>query len=93
MTEDLADVGIDVTPHLSLSVGDVASRTQRGEPVIVHVGHPGPGDTGHFVVVDGITKRNRQDVVAIRDPHGRQHFEELKVFEATFTGNALTFQG
>ena len=93
MSEDLARQGVDATPHLNLSVTDIAEKTRHGDPVIAHVGHPGPGQAGHFVVVDGVTTRNGKDVIAIRDPHGKQYFEELEVFEARFTGNGLTFGG
>jgi len=45
---------------------------------------------GYAVVVDGITMRNGQPVVAIRDPAGaRQYFTPLDEFKSSFSGQVI----
>jgi len=45
--------------------------------------------SAHAVVVDGVTVRNGQPVVAIRDPHGKAYFSPLKTFEKNFSGHMI----
>jgi RHS repeat-associated protein len=75
-----------------LSVEDLANATSKGQPAITWVdlkqldGRPRP----HFVIVDGITTRQGQRVVAIRDPAGgKQYFTPVEEFAQRFTGNAI----
>lgn len=92
MVNDLKRIGVDSTARFDLTIEDIATYTRHGNPMIVHVNHPGPNGGGHFVVVDGITTRYGRRVVAIRDPHGRQYFEDLATFEARSTERqGLTF--
>jgi filamentous hemagglutinin len=45
---------------------------------------------GHFVVVDGVTTRQGQAVVAVRDPgSGKQYFVPKAEFESKFSGQAV----
>jgi RHS repeat-associated protein len=69
------------------SIDDLKRATSQGHPAIVLVdleqlsGDPRP----HFVVVDGITTRQGQEVVAIRDPAGgRQYFTPVEEFSQRF---------
>jgi len=59
------------------SVEDIAAATANGNPAIALVRTT--NQTGHFVVVDGITSRAGQAVVAIRDPAGNtsRHWQRL----------------
>jgi hypothetical protein len=61
----------------------IAKATAGRNPIVAHV-------KGHFVIVDGVTIRNGQRVVAIRDPwKGTQYFESVIEFEKRFTGNVV----
>lgn len=45
---------------------------------------------GHAVVVNGVTIRNGQTVVAIRDPAlGRQYFTPVEEFYQKFSGEVI----
>jgi len=45
---------------------------------------------GHAIVVDGITVRQGQQVVAIRDPAlGRQYFTPIDEFSQKFSGSVV----
>ena len=69
------------------SIETLSSVTSNGNPAIVAM----KLDRGyHAVVVDGITVRNGQPVVAIRDPAGgRQYFTPIAEFKSKFTGQAI----
>lgn len=41
------------------------------------------------MVVDGITVKNGEKVVAIRDPHGKSYFSPVETFKKAFTGEAI----
>lgn len=70
-----------------ISVEDLALATSKGNPAIVAMKLD---RGGHAVVVDGITVRNGQQVVAIRDPAlGRQYFTPLNEFKEKFMGQAI----
>jgi hypothetical protein len=61
------------------TINDIATATAGGKPVIAHVHMPDGG--GHFLVVDGVTTRMGERVLAIRDPlKGRQYFELVSEF-------------
>ncbi|MBS9443874.1 DUF637 domain-containing protein, partial [Photorhabdus heterorhabditis] len=71
-----------------ISVEDLAKATSNGHPAIVAMKL---NRGGHAVVVDGITVRNGQHVVAIRDPAlGRQYFTPINEFKEKFMGQAIT---
>ncbi|OCA56105.1 Hemolysin precursor [Photorhabdus namnaonensis] len=71
-----------------ISVEDLAKATSNGHPAIVAMKLD---RGGHAIVVDGITVRNGQQVVAIRDPAlGRQYFTPINEFKEKFMGQAIT---
>ncbi|GEM_PF-5487951 len=70
------------------TIQDLERYTSKGTPVIVRI-EDKSRDFSHFVVVDGITVRNGQKVVAIRDPHGKSYFSPLDSFKKSFTGDAV----
>jgi hypothetical protein len=81
--------GVSATWRAGFNIEQLALATSRGRPAIAHVGIPGGG--GHFVVVDGVTTRIGQRVVAIRDPAGgRQYFELVSEFLKRFSGQVVT---
>lgn len=70
------------------SVDDLAAATSRGNAAIAHVDLDVGG--GHFVVVDGVTTRLGNSVVAVRDPGtGTQYFVPVKEFSKKFTGQVV----
>lgn len=72
------------------TINDLERYTQKGAPVIVRiVDSNNPSNFSHFVVVDGVTVRNGQKVVAIRDPHGKSYFNPVETFQKAFTGEAV----
>ena len=81
--------GTNATLRSGASLGDIGTATAQGNPVIAHVNMPGGG--GHFLVVDGVTTRMGQSVVAIRDPlGGGQYFELASRFMQRFSGWIVT---
>ena len=70
--------GVDAVAETGASIKDLTKHTESGSPVMAMIN--GPNRFNHWVVVDGITKRNGIDVVAIRDPHGQQYFSRLSTF-------------
>ncbi len=83
----LFDNGIaDARYTLTASIDDLELATSQGYPAIAHIDVRG----GHFVVVDGITERSANDVVAVRDPAlGREYFVPKNEFIAKLTGNVV----
>ncbi|MDO5693066.1 MAG: cysteine peptidase family C39 domain-containing protein, partial [Pseudomonadota bacterium] len=82
----LNDNGLPTQRVLGATVEDIAMATSRGDPAIVRMTLD---RGGHAVVVDGVTIRNGQQVVAIRDPAGgRQYFTPIDEFRAKFSGEA-----
>ncbi|EMV0092850.1 VENN motif pre-toxin domain-containing protein, partial [Escherichia coli] len=70
-----------------VSVEELAVATSKGNPAIVAMKLD---RGGHAVVVDGITVRNGQTVVAIRDPAlGRQYFTPIDEFKNKYMGQAI----
>jgi ABC-type bacteriocin/lantibiotic exporter with double-glycine peptidase domain len=88
----LRDKGVSSARYTNgsdVSMGTIAKSTQRGHPAIVRVELQGNNGKkyGHFVVVDGVTNRQGQNVVAVRDPNGgRQYFVPVDEFEQRLGG-------
>ena len=81
--------GVNATWRVGYGIEKMATATRRGNPLIAHVRLPNGG--GHFIVVDGVTTRTGQRVVAIRDPAGgRQYFELATEFSQRISGQAVT---
>ncbi|WP_330962006.1 cysteine peptidase family C39 domain-containing protein [Photobacterium sp. 53610] len=87
----LKDNGVSSVVRTRRKVSDLQKMTSNGRPSIVMV-RSGPS-TNHFVVVDGVTTRGGQRVVAIRDPAGKPnggvYYESVESFENRFTGNVI----
>jgi hypothetical protein len=82
----LNENGLPTERVLRATVEDIAAATAKGDPAIVRMNLD---RGGHAVVVDGVTVRNGQPVVAIRDPAGgRQYFTPVDEFRANFSGEA-----
>jgi filamentous hemagglutinin len=76
-----------LTRVVGATIEDLASATAFGDPAIVRLSLD---RGGHAVVVDGITIRKGQTVVAIRDPAlGRQYFTPVEEFKLKFSGEAI----
>ncbi|QRO33536.1 hemagglutinin repeat-containing protein [Chromobacterium violaceum] len=72
---------------LNATVDDLASQTARGHAAIARMELD---RGGHFVVVDGVTTRQGQAVVAVRDPgNGTQYFVPKTEFESKFSGQVV----
>ncbi|ALN65273.1 peptidase C39 family protein [Lysobacter antibioticus] len=70
-----------------VTLQDLAKATANGDPVVVAMRLD---RGGHAVVVDGVTVRQGQQVVAIRDPAlGRQYFTPVQEFIKRFSGQAI----
>ena len=68
-------------------MGFAPRTTTKGHPAVVATRLD---RGGHAIVVDGITTRQGQKVVAIRDPAlGRQYFTPLEEFSDRFSGQAI----
>ncbi|PKO77885.1 MAG: hypothetical protein CVU21_05590 [Betaproteobacteria bacterium HGW-Betaproteobacteria-15] len=86
LVQVLNDNGLPAQRVLGATVEDIAAATANGDPAIVRMTLD---RGGHAVVVDGVTIRNGQQVVAIRDPAGgRQYFTPIEEFRASFSGEA-----
>jgi ABC-type bacteriocin/lantibiotic exporter with double-glycine peptidase domain len=71
-----------------VSFKELQSSIKSGDPAIALIKNSQGG--GHFVVIDGITKRLGKDVVAIRDPwKGEQYFLSVQEFTENYTGQAV----
>lgn len=88
----LKSQGIDATYRSRLSIEELGRITSGGNPAVVAVITP---NGGHAIVVDGITRRNGVDVVAIRDPWGNngvhrgKYFERLDSFKSRYVGQGV----
>jgi filamentous hemagglutinin len=72
---------------LNASMDELAMATAKGNAAIARMDL---ARGGHFVVVDGVTVREGQAVVAVRDPgSGLQYFVPKAEFEAKFSGQAV----
>jgi hypothetical protein len=72
-----------------VSIGTLEKATRQGHPAIVRLELQGSngGKYGHFVVVDGITIKEGQKAVAVRDPAGgKQYFVPVDQFEQRLGG-------
>ncbi|EOG5457238.1 hemagglutinin repeat-containing protein [Cronobacter turicensis] len=79
--------GLSAKRVTGVSMESLAKATSKGDPAIVRMSLD---RGGHAVVVDGITIRNGQQVVAIRDPAlGRQYFTPIDEFRQKFSGEAI----
>ena len=80
--------GVNAVWSAGNTVGDIARLTASGNPVIAAVR---AGTGGHAVVVDGVTTRMGQLVVAIRDPGngGTQYFQLASEFAKNFIGQIV----
>lgn len=87
LAETLNSNGLPAQRVLGASLEDVAAATAKGNPAIVRMSLD---RGGHAVVVDGVTVRNGQEVVAIRDPAlGRQYFTPVDEFRQKFSGEVI----
>ncbi len=80
----LKDQGVNASAYNFRNVDDLARYTADGTPVIVRLEDKTTGFS-HFVVVDGVTKKNGIGVVAIRDPNGAQYFSPTATFKQYFS--------
>jgi hypothetical protein len=87
---------INAELHTGRTVDDLARATSSqagGNPAIAVIGNTTgtrANEVLHAVVVDGVTTRMGQRVVAIRDPWGSQYFELADTFAKDFIGQAIT---
>ncbi|MFJ4245036.1 DUF4157 domain-containing protein [Streptomyces iakyrus] len=87
---------IDAELRRGLTVDDLARATSSragGNPAIAVLREPpGASHPLHAVVVDGVTERLGQRVVAVRNPQkgGTQYFELADKFAKDFIGEAIT---
>ncbi|WP_428036073.1 cysteine peptidase family C39 domain-containing protein [Amphritea sp.] len=88
MAKALRNQGLDAARVRNrVSVDELAEATSGGNPAVVATRLD---RGGHAVVVDGITTRQGQQFVAIRDPAlGRQYFTPLDEFAQRFNGQAI----
>jgi Peptidase_C39 like family len=72
-----------------VSLDDLTKATSHGKPAIVYLKLD---RGGHFVIVDGVTMRQGQKVVAVRDPAGgRKYFTPIEEFSEKFRGGEAIF--
>jgi len=71
------------------NLNQLATATAGGRPAIVRL----KGADGHFVIVDGVTTRMGERVVAIRNPHGQQYFQRVADFEAQWDNSMVVIEG
>jgi hypothetical protein len=87
----LRDHGINSVFRPSAGIDAISRWTSQGRPVIATV-RTGP-DRYHAIVVDGVTSRGGQRVVAIRDPGGRPnggvYYETESSFRNRFIGEVI----
>ncbi|MFE5923829.1 DUF4157 domain-containing protein [Streptomyces sp. NPDC056468] len=87
---------IDADLRTGLTVDDLARATSSragGNPTLALIRNTTGArqqEVLHYVVVDGVTTRMGQKVVAVRNPWGTQYFELVDVFAKDFTGQAIT---
>ncbi|PPU84024.1 hypothetical protein XsacCFBP4641_05955 [Xanthomonas sacchari] len=87
LAEALNANGLESRRVLNVTIDDLANATMNGDPAIVRMSLD---RGGHAVVVDGVTVRNGQKMVAIRDPAlGRQYFTPVDEFMKKFSGEAI----
>lgn len=84
----LRSEGVSASLFRGRNVKDLARYTQDGLPVIVRIRNKENGFS-HAVVVDAVTTRHRMQVVAIRDPHGKQYYSPASTFSKYFSGEVV----
>jgi hypothetical protein len=89
--QQFRNVGVQADLLVRQNVDNLASLTRNGTPVVVEIRY-GSG-VNHAVVVDGVTTRNGQRVVAVRDPHGVQYFSPVATFQRQMTGQVVRARG
>lgn len=73
---------------LTVTMDDLLRETARGNAAIVRMEL---NHSNHFVVTDGVTMRQGQAVVAVRNPgKGTQYFVPKAELESEFTGQAVS---
>ena len=83
----LSNNNVISTAHTKIPVNQLNEWTSNGTPAIAMV--RSGSDTLHHIVVDGITQRNGQTVIAIRDPAKGSYYETIESFQNRFVGNAV----
>jgi hypothetical protein len=95
MISFLNSKGISTTQK-RLDINGLEAITANGNPAIAGVRRYEPR-TGtyqpHAIVVDGVTMRQGERVVAIRDPWGEQYFQKTADFAKEYMGIALETKG
>jgi hypothetical protein len=71
------------------SLEQLAAATAKGKPTIVRLN----GNPAHFIIVDGVTTRMGQPVVAIRNPHGQKYFQLTSEFEKQWDKSMIVVEG
>jgi RHS repeat-associated protein len=71
------------------TIQQLAAATAKGKPAIVRFSTA----DGHFVIVDGVTRRMGQPVVAIRNPQGQKYFQLVTEFEKQWDKSMITIEG
>ncbi|MDQ3233559.1 MAG: cysteine peptidase family C39 domain-containing protein [Pseudobdellovibrionaceae bacterium] len=82
-----AEYGVGARRSTSTFPKDLESLTSNGRPVIAQVMNP--DSSRHWLVVDGVTTRQGQKVVAIRDPGFGAYFQLWEDFIAIYTREAI----
>ena len=72
-----------------MSIEDLAEATSNGKPAIAAIR---VRNGGHAVVVDGITTKFGEKVVAIRNPWGTQYFQKVSEFKKVFLRQGVTIE-
>ena len=83
------DVGLPARAVRGWRMPQLKAATAGGDPVIAVIRTKADGHVLHAVVVDGITMRGGQSMVAVRNPWGIQYFQTEAEFMRSFTGHAI----
>ena len=85
----LKENGVNAKFKKGMSIEDLAEATSNGKPAIaaIRVRYG-----GHAVVVDGITTKFGEKVVAIRNPWGTQYFQKVSEFKKVFLRQGVTIE-
>lgn len=84
-------IGLSAQRVTGVTMESLSEATAKGHPVIVRMSLD---RGGHAIVVDGVTIRNGQPVVTIRDPAlGRQYFTPVSEFKQKFSGEVIFTNG
>ena len=80
--------GVTAIDWTGRNIADLARYIAHGKPVIAWIANKATGFS-HWVVVDGVTSRSGIEVVAVRDPWGKQYFSPTSTFGKYFTGSVV----